>query len=123
MKKIFFIILLLSSTSLFGQQNSKVVTNSEPAYTGGDDELYKYMYFNLKFSEEAKAKAIEGEVTVSFDVKTDSTTANIIVMKGLGYGIDEEIKKIISNLKFIPARQNGIPVRMNTMYSFPVKAH
>lgn len=114
---------MLSTITVYSQQNSKVVTNSEPAYVGGDDALYTYMYFNLKFSEEAKSKNITGDVTISFDVKTDSTTTNIIILNGLGYGIDEEIKKIISILKFIPAKQNGIPVRMNTMYTFPVKAH
>jgi protein TonB len=123
MKKLIFSALMLASFSNYAQQNSKVVTNSEPSYVQGDDELYKYMYFNLKFTEEAKAKNIEGEVTISFDVKTDSTTTNIIIFKGLGYGIDEEVKKIISQLKFIPALQNGIPVKMNTMYSFPIKAH
>jgi len=123
MKKIIFITLVLVSLKNYAQQNSKVITNSEPSYIQGDDELYKYMYFNLKFTEEAKSKNIEGEVTVSFDVKTDSTTTNIVIFKGLGYGIDEEIKKIITQLKFIPAMQNGIPVKMNTMYSFPIKAH
>jgi len=123
MKKILLITLVLFSLNNYAQQNSKVITNSEPVYIQGDDELYKYMYFNLKFTDEAKAKKIEGEVTISFDVKTDSTTTNIIIFKGLGYGIDEEVKKIIAQLKFIPALQNGIPVKMNTMYSFPIKAH
>lgn len=105
------------------QQNSKVLTNAEPSYPKGDNELYTYMYYNLKFTEEAKQKNIEGEVTLSFDVKTDSTTTNILVISGVGYGVDEEVKNIISKLKFSPGIQNGIPVKMNTMYTFPVKAH
>ena len=81
------------------------------------------MYYNMKFTEEAKVKFIEGNVEISFDVKTDSTTTNIIIFKGLGFGIDEEVKRIIASLKFIPAIQNGVPVKMNTMYTFPIKAH
>ncbi len=123
MKKLIILIFLLFNIVSFGQQNSKVLTNTEPSYIHGDDELYKYMYYNLKFSNEAKTKYIEGEVTVSFDVKTDSTTTNIIIIKGLGCGIDEEIKKIIAQLRFTPAVQNSVPVKMNTMYSFPIKAH
>lgn len=122
MKHLFFLLLFIPAFSI-AQQNSKVLTNSEPSYPKGDTELYTYMYYNLKFTEEAKQKNIEGEVTLSFDVKTDSTTTNILVISGVGYGVDEEVKIIISKLKFSPGVQNGIPVKMNTMYTFPVKAH
>lgn len=122
MKHLFFSLLFIPAVAI-AQQNSKVLTNSEPSYPKGDTELYTYMYYNLKFTEEAKQKNIEGEVTLSFDVKTDSTTTNILVISGVGYGVDEEVKTIISKLKFSPGVQNGIPVKMNTMYSFPVKAH
>jgi TonB family protein len=122
MKKILVLICFLPLAGL-AQQNSKVVTNSEPSYPKGDNELYTYMYYNLKFTEEAKQKNIEGEVTVSFDVKTDSTTSNILILTGLGYGIDDEVKKIITQLKFSPGVQNGMPIKMNTMYTFPIKAH
>ncbi|MBK7183551.1 MAG: energy transducer TonB [Bacteroidetes bacterium] len=122
MKKIIILLCCMPIFS-FAQQNSKVVTNSEPTYPKGDNELYTYMYYNLKFTEEAKQKNIEGEVTVSFDVKTDSTTTNILIISGVGYGVDQEIKNIITKLKFSPGVQNGMPIKMGTMYSFPVKAH
>jgi protein TonB len=122
MKKLITLIAFLPMLS-FAQQNSKVVTNSEPSYPKGDNELYTYMYYNLKFTEEAKQKSIEGEVTISFDVKTDSTTTNILILTGLGHGIDDEVKKIITQLKFSPGVQNGMPIKMNTMYTFPIKAH
>ncbi|MBL7890313.1 MAG: energy transducer TonB [Bacteroidia bacterium] len=122
MKYIFVLLFIIPAFSM-AQQNSKVLTNAEPSYPKGDNELYTYMYYNLKFTEEAKQKNVEGEVTLSFDVKTDSTTTNILVISGVGYGVDEEIKRIISTLKFSPGVQNGIPVKMNTMYTFPIKAH
>lgn len=122
MKYIFALFFIIPAFS-FAQQNSKVLTNAEPSYPKGDNELYTYMYYNLKFTEEAKQKNVEGEVTLSFDVKTDSTTTNILVISGVGYGVDEEIKKIVSTLKFSPGVQNGIPVKMNTMYTLPIKAH
>jgi TonB family protein len=81
------------------------------------------VYSNIRYSEEAKKKYLEGEVTLSFDVKTDSTVTNTIVISGLGYGVDEEVKRIVQKLKFSPAKQNGIIVKMNTMYTFPIKAH
>jgi TonB family protein len=130
MKKTFlFLTLLLFSVISFAQQadkdkqNIKVQTNTEPSYPKGDNELYSYVLYNVKYSDESKKKYIEGEVTLSFDVKADSTVTNVLIISGVGYGVDEEVKKLIQTLKFTPGVQNGVPVKMNTMYSFPVKAH
>lgn len=118
--------LFFCSLSTFAQadkQNIKVVTNSEPSFPKGDNALYSYVYMNLKYSDESKRKYIAGEVTLSFDVKVDSTVTNATIISGVGYGVDEEVKKLIETLKFSPGVQNGTPMKMNTMYTFPVKAH
>jgi TonB family protein len=126
-KHVLLSVLFFSVLSGFAQssdpQNMKVVTNSEPSFPQGDQALYTYVYMNLKYPETAVKKYIEGEVTLSFDVKPDSTVANVLVISGVGNGVDEELKKLVSGMKFIPAVQNGRKVKMNTMYSFPVKAH
>lgn len=128
-KNILIVIFLLFSVSGFAQetkidkQNKQVVTDTEPTFPKGDNELFQYVLYNLSYSEESKIKYIEGEVTLSFDVKADSTVSNIILISGVGYGIDDEVKKLVGKLKFLPGVQNGFPIKMNTMYSFPVKAH
>lgn len=105
------------------KQNKQVVTDAEPSFPKGDNELYQYVLYNLNYSEESKKKYIEGEVTLSFDVKADSSVSNVMLISGVGYGIDDEVKSLIGKLKFIPGVQNGFPIKMNTMYSFPIKAH
>lgn len=125
-KLILLLVLIFFSIVGFSQadkQNIKVVTNSEPAYPKGDQELYNYVFSNINYSEEAKKKYLEGEVMLSFDVKTDSTVTNVIVISGVGLGVDEEVKRIVQKLKFAPGKQNGIVIKMNTMYTFPIKAH
>jgi TonB family protein len=128
-KQILSLIFLLFSFAAFAQhpaadkQNIKVLTNTEPSFPKGDNELYSFVMYNVKYSDEAKKKFVEGEVTLSFDVKTDSVVTNVLVISGVGFGVDEEVKKLIQTLKFTPGVQNGTPVKMNTMYSFPVKAH
>ncbi|MES2284582.1 MAG: energy transducer TonB [Bacteroidota bacterium] len=128
-KNIIIVIISLFSISGFAQetkpdkQNKQVVTDTEPSFPKGDNELYQYVLFNLNYSEESKKKYIEGEVTLSFDVKSDSTVINMVLISGVGYGIDDEVKKLVQKLKFIPGVQNGFPIKMNTMYSFPIKAH
>ncbi len=123
---LFSCIFLFASCFVFAQadkQNIKVVTNSEPSFPKGDNALYSYVYMNLKYSEESKKKYIQGEVTLSFDVKPDSAVTNAVVISGVGYGVDEEVKKLIQTLKFSPGVQNGVVIKMNTMYTFPIKAH
>lgn len=134
MKKILFIITM----ALLGQrydvaaqnklpyndkQNIAVVTEQEPFYPKGDLELYKYVLSAVKYSDEAKQKFIEGEVMLSFDVLPDSTVNNANVISGVCCGINEEVQRVVKVLKFAPAMQNGIKMRMNVMMNFPVKAH
>ncbi|MGZ4056204.1 MAG: energy transducer TonB [Bacteroidia bacterium] len=125
-KQLLIAIFIIISTFSFSQtdkQNIKIVTNTEPTFPKGDNELYQYVMMNVKYSEEAKKKYIQGEVTLSFDVKADSAVSNVVIISGVGYGVDEEVKKLVQSLKFAPAVQNGMTVKMNTMYTFPVKAH
>jgi TonB family protein len=125
-KTVLFIVSFFCFNSCFSQtdkQNIKVVTDTEPSFPKGDNALYSYVLYNLNYSEESKIKYVQGEVTISFDVKQDSTVSNAIVISGVGFGVDEEVKRLIQTLKFSPGVQNGTVVKMNTMYSFPVKAH
>ena len=101
----------------------KVVTTQEAHHPKGEQWLYIHIMYDLKYSEEAKKKYAEGEVTVKFDVNTDSTISDCKVISGVGYGIDEEVVKMLQVLRFAPAIQNGVRVKTNMMMTFPVKAH
>ena len=105
------------------KQNIKVVVEQDAFYPEGEMALYKYMFMNIKYSQEAKENKVEGEVMTSFNVETDSTVSNIVIIKGVGFGVDEEIKRLLKTLKFAPAIQNGELTKMNLMFNFPVRAH
>jgi protein TonB len=104
-------------------QNKKIITDAEPVYPKGDQQLYIDVSNNIKYSEAALSINLRGEVLISFDVKPDSTVSNVVIISGVGNGIDEEVKRYIEKVKFCPGVQNGRPVRMNTMYTLPVTAH
>lgn len=130
MKNLLSLLLFLPLASAAQQapsktdsQNMEVVTNQEPFYPKGEQALYTHVLYNVKYSEESKKKLIEGEVTLSFDVMPDSSVAHPIVISGVGYGIDEEVQRLVKELKFAPAIQNGMRIKMSVMYTFPVKAH
>ncbi|MFA6924254.1 MAG: energy transducer TonB [Bacteroidales bacterium] len=103
-------------------QNMNVELQKEPMYPQGEKALYEYFYYNIKYSDEAKAKKINGEVIVSFDVAIDSTLKNIQIFKRVGFGIDEEIIRLLKPLKYAPAIQNDVPVKMNVVITVPVRA-
>ena len=129
-KQLFFIFFLLTCYSLQAtaqnyndKQNMAVVTDQEPFYPKGDAELYKLVMNSVKYSDEAKQKYIEGTVTLSFDVSADSTIGNTQIISGLCCGINEEVQRVVKSIKFAPAVQNGVKMRMNIMMDFPIKAH
>lgn len=116
-------IMAQKKDSVYDPQNMKVITNQEPFHPKGEQWLYMHIMYDLKYSDESKKKYVEGEVTIKFDVNTDSTVTECKIVSGVGYGIDEEVMKMIQKLRFAPAIQNGIRVKMNVMMTFPVKAH
>lgn len=105
-----------------GSQNMQVTTQ-DAFYPKGDQALFTYIMYNVKYSEEAKKKYIEGNVSLSFDVMPDSTVKNVNIISDPGYGVGEGVKKLVEQLKFAPAMQMGMKVKMNLMMDFPVKAH
>ncbi len=104
-------------------QNIKMKSTRDPEYQKGEQALYQEVRMKVKYPEEAIKKFVEGEVTLSFDVKADSTVANCIIISGVGHGVDEAVKAYVEKIKFSPGMMNGIKVKMNVNMSFPVKAH
>lgn len=128
MKQLFtFLSLALFSGAVFAQssdpQNMKVVSTQDPAYPKGEPALFEHVLMNVKYSDEAKKKYIVGEVMMSFYVNTDSTVTNTKIISGAGYGIDEEVKRVVESLKFSPGMMNGKARKMQLIMTFPVKAH
>jgi len=104
------------------KQNMQVTTQ-DAFYPKGDQALYTHIMYNVKYSEEAVKKYIEGNVSLSFDVMPDSTVKNVMIISDPGYGVGDAVKELVEKLKFVPAVQMGIKVKMNLVMDFPVKAH
>ena len=62
------------------------------------------------YTPEAKKKKIEGQVTVSIVVDKKGDVAYAKVVKGLGYGLDENAILAVKEWKYKPATKNGEPV-------------
>jgi hypothetical protein len=111
-----------SGNTSVDKQNIQVTTQ-DAFFPKGDQALFNYVLYNVKYSEEAKKKYIEGSVSLSFDVMPDSTVKNVNIISDLGYGVGDGVKALLEKLKFAPAIQMGMKVKSNLMMDFPVKAH
>lgn len=91
-----------------------------PEFPGGLSELYKYVYSNINYNQEAVNLGIQGKVFVRFIIEKDGTASNVEILKGLGFGLDKEVKRVIHSMPpWKPGMQGGLKVRVE--YVLPVK--
>ena len=130
MKKILTVLAFL----LIAQQNFAQKVNDKPTVnnpaTGDEDKVFnkveveaefssgnqgwrEYLMKNLKANVPIKKKAPAGTYTVviRFIVNTDGRIRSIEPETSFGYGMEEEVMRIIKKgPNWIPAMQNGRPV-------------
>ncbi len=71
-----------------------------------------YSIFNkISYPEQAKKEGVEGKVFVKAFINEKGDVVKTKILKGIGYGCDEEAAKAITETKFIPAKLNGKPVK------------
>lgn len=85
----------------------------EPAEPkGGYQEFYAYVSKQLKYPRKALEVNVSGKVYVKFVVDKDGSLSNMEVVRGIGFGCDEEAIRVLSKVpKWKPAKQRGRLVR------------
>lgn len=84
--------------------------NAEP--TGGYNKFYETLAKNLKYPRQAVKIGVEGKVFVQFIVDKQGQPTDLKISKGIGAGCDEEAIRVLSKIKWEPAKQRGRPVRV-----------
>ena len=74
--------------------------------------MKEFVAKNLVYPEEAKAAKIEGKVIVAYDVNGNGKVFNAKIIKGLGYGCDEEALRIIRLFPFGKVRNRKLRVKV-----------
>ncbi|MFC2100318.1 energy transducer TonB [Bacteroidota bacterium] len=103
-------------------QNMKVTMDREAYFPLGDEYLYEYFFYKLRYDQKAIDDELIGEVLLSFVVNTDSTISDIFIINSVGYGVDEQVIRILKPLKYVPATLNGLIVKSNLIMSVPIRA-
>lgn len=82
------------------------VVEQMPRLKGGMAELQG----SVIYPPEARETGVEGRVTVQFVVNKLGDPTRLQVIRGIGYGADEEAVNAVEKTRFEPGKQNGKPV-------------
>ena len=95
------------------------IVENMPSFRGGQQKLFEFLGNNLVYPKEAKEAGIEGQVFVEFYIEKDGSVTDGKVLKGIGYGCDEEALRVIGIMpKWYPGKQRGKAVRVR--YTLPI---
>ena len=96
------------------------IVEKSPEFPGGDEARLQFIKDNLVYPEDAKKNGIQGTVYVNFFVEKDGSISNVKVVRGIGYGCDEEAVRVTKMMpNWIPGEQRGEKVRVS--YNMPIK--
>ncbi|MBN8653644.1 MAG: energy transducer TonB [Cytophagales bacterium] len=99
-----------------------VEVTAEPK--GGLPAFYKYVAENIQYPVQAKRMGIQGRVFVEFVVNKDGSLTNVIAVKGIGAGCDEEAVRIVKNAPaWNPGRQRGHAVKQRMVVPITFKLY
>jgi len=62
------------------------------------------------YTDEARRRAIEGDVVLEIVVRRDGTVGDVRVVRSLGSGLDQRAVSAVRQWRFTPARRLGTPV-------------
>ncbi|RRB04047.1 energy transducer TonB [Larkinella rosea] len=95
------------------------VVEQNPEFPGGMAALGQFLGKNIRYPPAASRANVSGRVYVSFVVNTDGSIQDATVLKGLGFGTDEEALRVVRSMpKWRPGKQSGRPVRVK--YNLPI---
>jgi protein TonB len=95
------------------------VVEQQPEFQGGASEMYKYLAKNIKYPPAASRANVSGRVFLSFVVNVDGSIQDVQVLKGLGFGCDEEAMRVVKSMpNWKPGKQSGRAVRVK--FNLPV---
>lgn len=129
MKKLAFILVLICvAVSVHAQDKQKITPGNVqevfPKFPGGNEALVSYLSENLTYPKEAARKGIQGRVYISFIVNKEGKVTEATILKGIGYGCDEEALRVVNEMPdWMPATVNGepVPVKYNLPVAFMLK--
>ena len=93
--------------------------DEDPEFPGGLQALHKFIEDNMQYPQIAAENCIGGRVYVQFEVDTDGTVMNPIILRDIGGGCGKEALRIVGLMpKWKPGRFYGKVVK--TTFNLPI---
>jgi protein TonB len=90
-----------------------------PEFPGGMEAFGKFLRKNLRYPSQAQEAEVGGRVFVSFVVEKDGRLTDIKIVKGIGFGCDEEAARVLGKSPaWKPGIQNSKAVRV--LFTIPL---
>lgn len=107
------------SNSDFDDNQLFQVVEEMPEFPGGMAACLKFLMTNMKYPEEAKAKKVEGKVSVKFVIEKDGSISTPEIIRGGNPLLNDEALRVVNSMpKWKPGKQRGKVVRVG--YTVPV---
>lgn len=99
-----------------------VIVEDAPLPIGGMAAFYGHVNENIKYPRQAQAMNIEGKVFVQFVVGKDGGLTDVVVIRGIGGGCDEEAIRVVKlSPSWKAGKQRGRPVRVKMVLPITFK--
>lgn len=86
--------------------------------------MKQFIADHLVYPQIAKENGAEGTVYVSFVVEKDGAITNVKLLKGIGYGCEQEAARVVKLMpKWIPGMNDKKPVRVQCTLPFKFTLH
>ncbi len=74
------------------------------------------------YTDSARQAGVQGTITIAAVFTSDAKISHVVVLKGLGHGLNEQALKATRSITFEPERENGKPISIVKMlqYSFTI---
>ncbi len=125
MKKIFLLFGLFSILHISFLENavSQTIKNDTvynfvskmPEYPDGQKGMLTYFIRNMRYPLAVYMNGVSGTAYVNFIVEIDGSVSEVLVLKPIGYGCDEEATRLVSQMTgWEPGEQDGKKVRVRS---------
>ena len=107
------------SDSSFSKPFAMASVDQIPSFPGGEEAMLKFLSKNIHYTEIAIGSNVTGRVYASFIVDEEGKITDIKIMRGLGYGLEEEVVRVLGIMPdWTPGKYQGR--RVKTILNMPV---
>lgn len=101
--------------------SAQMAPSKLPEYPGGQQEMFKYLAYSVKYPAEAMNAGVQGRVLVNFTVKADGSIADVKVAQSVSPALDAEAVRVVSEMPRWNPATNESGEAVNCTFALPVQ--